>query len=254
MSNEMIKKQGEIPDMGGIFSTPEKFESAIRMATSLSKSTMVPKEFQENVSNCVIAVDMAERTKMSPFMVMQNIYVVYGKPSWSSQFVGALINASRRYKEPIHYEMNKEKTACRAWSIDQNGNRVEGPEVTIQMAKDEGWYSKNGSKWKTMPEIMLRYRALSFFGRAYCGDLLVGMYTQDEAIEMNEQEISVDEEISKNANKGGEIGFDENLIDEKASESENNNFGEKSMEQESKRKEIPQSEQHDRQMGFEADF
>lgn len=245
MGNEIVKKQREIPDMGGIFSTPEKFEMALKMATSLSKSTMVPKEFQENVSNCVIAVDMAERTKMSPFMVMQNIYVVYGKPSWSSQFIGALINASRRYKEPVHYEMNKEKTACYAWSIDQNGNKVAGPEVTIQMAKDEGWYSKNGSKWKTMPEIMLRYRALSFFGRMYCGDLLMGMYTQDEVIEMNEKEIPVAAEIAENANKGGEIGFEENITEKKI---KNNNFEKETAKHETK------PEQLTKQISFEADF
>jgi len=222
MANELIAKEVKVPDMGGIFSTSEKFDLALKMATSLSKSTMVPKEFQGNISNCVIAVDMAERTKMSPFMVMQNIYIVYGRPSWSSQFIGALINASRRYKEPIHYEMNGSKTSCFAWSIDQKGNKVEGPTVTIQMAKDEGWYGKNGSKWQTMPEIMLRYRALSFFGRMYCGDLLMGMYSQDEVIEMrgevietDEQKSMISEEIAEKANKGKEIGFESEADDNK---------------------------------------
>ena len=85
--NEIAKvneSKSIVPDMGGIFANEEKFNVALRMATSLSKSDMVPKQFQNNVSNCVIAVDMAERTKMSPFMVMQNIYIVYGNPSWSS--------------------------------------------------------------------------------------------------------------------------------------------------------------------------
>lgn len=219
MENEIIQKQINIPDMGGIFGTSEKFELALKMAASLSKSTMIPKEFQGNVSNCILAVDIAERVKMSPFMVMQNIYIVYGKPSWSSQFIGALINSSRRYKEPIHYKMNDEKTSCYAWSIDQNGNKVVGPIVIIQMAKNEGWYDKNGSKWKTMPEIMLRYRALSFFGRIHCGDLLMGMYTNEEVIEMNNNMEFIDNEINEKANKGNEICFEneksiENLSDD----------------------------------------
>lgn len=243
MANEVVKKQVNVPDMGGIFSTPEKFEVAFKMATSLSKSTMIPKEFQNNVSNCVIAVDMAERTKMSPFMVMQNIYVVYGKPSWSSQFIGAIINASKRYKEPIHYEMNKEKTSCYVWSVDHDDNKVVGPTVTLQMAKAEGWYDKNGSKWQTMPEMMLRYRALSFFGRMYCGDLLMGMYSQDEIIEVDGQADIISEEITQNANKGEEIGFEEipeqeQLIEEQPTKSQKEN----------------QTKPVDEQLGFMADF
>ena len=50
----------------------------------------------------------------------------------------------------------------------------------MQMADAEGWTKKNGSKWKTMPELMLSYRAATFFGRMYCPDLLMGMQTADE--------------------------------------------------------------------------
>ena len=48
------------------------------------------------------------------------------------------------------------------------------------MAKKEGWYSKNGSKWQTMEDLMLRYRAATFFGRLYTPDLLMGMQTKEE--------------------------------------------------------------------------
>jgi hypothetical protein len=48
------------------------------------------------------------------------------------------------------------------------------------MAKAEGWLTRAGSKWQSMPELMIRYRAASFFGRLYCPDILNGMYTADE--------------------------------------------------------------------------
>jgi hypothetical protein len=52
------------------------------------------------------------------------------------------------------------------------------------MAKAEGWFGKNGSKWKTMPDLMLRYRAATFFGRLYCPELLMGMKVQEEVIDV----------------------------------------------------------------------
>lgn len=214
MTNKVTEMKVNAPierkeGVANIFSSPDAFNSAYTMAKYLSGSTMVPKEFQGNVSNCIIALDMAQRTKMSPFMVMQNIYVVYGNPSWSSKFVAALINQSRRYAIPLQYEFNKDKTSCYVWAVDLDGNKVTGPTVTIDMAKAEGWYGKNGSKWQTMPEIMLGYRAVSFFGRKNCADLLMGIPTQDEMLDVGPTYNSAEEEIKAEANMAGEIGFDE---------------------------------------------
>ena len=47
-----------------------------------------------------------------------------------------------------------------AFVLDKNDHRVEGPTISIQMAKAEGWYDKNGSKWKTMPDVMLLQKPL----------------------------------------------------------------------------------------------
>jgi len=52
------------------------------------------------------------------------------------------------------------------------------------MAAAEGWATKAGSKWKTMPELMLRYRAAAFFGRLYAPDILMGMQTAEEAVDV----------------------------------------------------------------------
>ena len=50
----------------------------------------------------------------------------------------------------------------------------------MQMAKDEGWYGKAGSKWKTMPELMLQYRSAAFFQRTYAPEISMGMQTVEE--------------------------------------------------------------------------
>ncbi|MBQ2059258.1 MAG: hypothetical protein II488_05735, partial [Firmicutes bacterium] len=57
-----------------------------------------------------------------------------------------------------------------------------------EMAKAEGWLTKAGSKWQTMPELMLTYRSAAFFARTICPDLAMGMYTEYEQREISESE------------------------------------------------------------------
>lgn len=171
-----------------------KFELAQRKAKALASSDLVPKEYKGNVANCLLAMEVAERTKSSPLAVMQNLNIIHGKPAWSSSFIIAALNACGRFS-PLRFKMTAD--SCTAIATDrETGEVLEGPPVTIQMAKDEGWYNKQGSKWKTMPELMLRYRAAAFFGRLYAPDILMGMYEQNEVVDMQESRPSAINEIN----------------------------------------------------------
>ena len=66
----------------------KKFEAMQRMAKMYCSSTIVPEIYrgENNIGNCVIAIDMAMRMEANPLMIMQNLYVVKGNPSWSSKF------------------------------------------------------------------------------------------------------------------------------------------------------------------------
>lgn len=193
-----------------IFESGEKFDIAARMASSLAKSTIVPKEFQGNANNALIAIELATRLQTSPMMVMQHLYVVYGRPAWSAQYVIAMINGSGRYDMELQYDEKVDKNgkpfSCQCWT-EKAGRKVTGPVIDMDMAKAEGWVEKNGSKWKTMPQIMLRYRAASFFGRMNCPDLMMGMYTKEEQYEigrddyLQDMEAQVQQEISAGANQ-----------------------------------------------------
>lgn len=174
----------------GIFGTSDNFIMASQMAKALASSTIVPKEFQQNVSNCLIAIELAVRLKTSPLMVMQHLYVVYGRPSWSAQYVIAMINGSGKYDIELQFDEKTDKNgkpfSCMCWT-EKDGRKVTGPTIDMDLAKAEGWLDKNGSKWKSMSQIMLRYRAASFFGRMNCPDLMMGMYTQEEQYEMGNE-------------------------------------------------------------------
>lgn len=174
-----------------VFNDKLAFEHAQRVSKMLSTSSLVPKEYQNSIPNIMIALEMANRIGASPLMVMQNLNIIQGRPSWSSQFIISALNSCKRFS-PVRFvcEGKDEEYGCFAWAYDQTGEKIEGPKVTLKMANAEGWVSKNGSKWKTMPELMLRYRAAAFFGRLYAPDVLMGMYTADEAEDIAGSEIA----------------------------------------------------------------
>tara|TARA_Y100001938_G_scaffold104911_1_gene143198 strand:- start:1108 stop:2001 length:894 start_codon:yes stop_codon:yes gene_type:complete len=165
-----------------IFTNTDSFELAQRAGKMLASSDLVPKQFQNNIPNCVIALNIASRLGADPFAVLQSLYIVHGRPAWSSQFLIAMVNASGRYS-PLQFRMTGQgdSAACVAWARHlETDEVVEGPEVSIKMAKAEGWYNKAGSKWQTLPKLMLMYRSAGFFARLYCPDLCLGMRTMEE--------------------------------------------------------------------------
>ena len=172
------------------FGNRDSFELMQRICTAFSRSSLVPKEYQNNVPNCIIAVGMADRIGADPLMVMQNLQVIHGRPSWSAQFLIATANTCGRF-DPLQYEFTgKDGTdtwGCKAVTTAKgSGKLLVGPEITIAIAKKEGWYQKAGSKWQTIPQLMLMYRAGAWWVRAYAPELSLGLQTQEEAADIIE--------------------------------------------------------------------
>jgi hypothetical protein len=168
-----------------------KFEHLWRVATAFSKSDLVPDTFRNKPENCMLALQMAFRLRVDPMMVMQNTYVVKGRPGIEAKFAIALINSNGGFDGPLRFESDgdaKAKTLrCRAWAY-RKGERVDGPWVTWAMVESEGWEKKDGSKWRSLPDLMIQYRAATFFGRLMCPEVLMGMQTVEEV----EDVIAVD--------------------------------------------------------------
>lgn len=168
------------------FSTVEGFQTLQRMANMFTQSSIVPDTFRgsQNLGNACIALEMALRMQANPLMVMQNLYVVHGRPAWSAQFLIATMNKSGKFSA-LRYVFSgaqgSDDWGCRAVATElSSGQHLEGPLITIGLAKKEGWYSKNGSKWQSMPELMLRYRAASWFVRSYAPEIAMGLPEQGE--------------------------------------------------------------------------
>ena len=124
-------------------------------------------------------------------MCMQNLDVIHGRPSFRAAFLIACLNMSGRFS-PLQYRIEGEGMArtCTAHARElDSGDTIEGPPVSMQMAKDEGWSTKAGSKWKTMPQQMLMYRSAMFFARAYCPEALLGMQSREELYDVGAVEM-----------------------------------------------------------------
>jgi hypothetical protein len=162
------------------------FELTQRQAKMLSSSTLVPKEFQNNMANCAIGLNIAKRLGADPFMVLQNIDIIHGRPSFRAQFLIAMVNASGRFSPlQFRFEGKGNTRSCQAYAKSrETGETCEGPAVTWAMADAEGWTKKAGSKWLTMPDLMFTYRAGAFFARVYAPDITLGMMTSEEAADI----------------------------------------------------------------------
>ncbi len=231
------------------FFDPTQFETMQRVCKMFASSELVPDMYKASkdnpiekaVSNCMIAIEIAQRIGASPLMIMQNMVPIYGKPSWSSKFLVATVNTCGRFnplqyrftekgmlgmvdytdyvwdnatrsKKPVVKQFDGKKIMdieCVAYTSAKGSDQVlESSPVSIRLAIQEGWYTKNGSKWQTMTKQMLMYRAASFWTSAYAPELSMGMRTVEEQQDIYtefEEVKDVKEEVAKekedNANK-----------------------------------------------------
>lgn len=159
-----------------------RFDHLYRVAQAFAASKLVPQHFQNDPASCFIGCQMAIRLGVDPLMLLQNTYIVQGRPGIEAKFAIALVNSSGLFEGPIQWKMSGEgKTrAATAWAKHKASGDLCECTVSMQLAEAEGWVGKSGSKWKTMPEQMLRYRSAAWFARLYCPERLMGMQTAEE--------------------------------------------------------------------------
>ena len=177
-----------------VWTDKKQFDQLLRAANMLSQTSIIPATYQGKPQDCFVALEMATRMGVSPLVVMQNMYVVKGKPAWAGQACTMFINSCGKFTQVKHVYTGEKGTDSRGCYVTairiSDGVQVNGVEVTIAMAKAEGWTSN--TKWRNMPELMLAYRASAFFARVHCPEALMGVQLVDEIY---------DTETSRNAKK-----------------------------------------------------
>jgi hypothetical protein len=190
-----------------MYSIAEKFTG-----TKEKPNDMVPKNYQGNPSAFLIALEISQKIGETVLGVMQNLGVIQGRPAWSSKYMIGKINGSGKYhgglrfclsavdehetevdyvewqwsaergkNTPLAKKCKVKNQSCYAYTYNiKTGAEIRGLTIDLVTAIKEGWYHKSGSKWQTMPSVMLQYRAASFFASFYIPELLFGVPTVEE--------------------------------------------------------------------------
>ena len=186
----MAKPQTTVEYGMSMWNDTKSMNAAMKVANMLSKSALLPEQYIGHPENCLIAIDIANRMRVSPLLVAQNLYVVKGKPGWSGSFAISAVNNCGKFSPLDFIYTENGGGGCYAQATRlSDGKVLKSTEITMDMAKAEGWSTKNGSKWLTMPKQMLAYRAGSFFARTYCPEVLLGVQTIDEIQDTNGYEV-----------------------------------------------------------------
>ena len=162
--------------------TPQSLNEALQFADMLSKSNMVPKDYQGNPANCIIAMQWGMEIGLQPLQAMQNIAVINGRPAIWGDAMLAIVRGSglleRITEEPTD-------TGCTC-AVKRKGEPEVVRTFTLEDAKRAGLAGKQGP-WQQHPKRMMQMRARAFALRDVFPDVLRGVHiaeiAQDEPAE-----------------------------------------------------------------------
>ena len=169
------------------------------LARMFATSELVPKQYQGKPANCLIALDIAMRFEMAPFEVFQNMNPIYGKPTFSVKWQIAKLQQSGLIKGQIRYEFGGAKRSerwCVAHCETVEGEKIRGPKISYALAEAEGWTNRpdrngyNTSKWPTMTDLMLSYRAASWMISQYFPQVTMGVPDTESTIDAGPRDIT----------------------------------------------------------------
>lgn len=151
-----------------------------RVAKCFSLSGLVPAHFQGKPEACMIALMYAEQLGEHPMLLFQEISVINGRPSTSARFAIARANKSGMLKGPITWKSKGTGDALEVQAravLATTGEEITAV-VTMKEATADGW--TRNSKYKSIPEQMLRWRAATRLIGLYLPEVLFGMGVKEE--------------------------------------------------------------------------
>ena len=139
-----------------------------------------------------------------PMMVMQGTYIIKGKLSMYTSFAISLANSSGVLKGGIRYKLEGSEDSLKVTAFSNlKANDAEiSYTISMKEAIAEGWTSN--AKYKTLPELMLRYRAATLLIRTHIPEVLNGMHTVEELrdVELGKNPIKLKDVSNKDKSAG----------------------------------------------------
>ena len=163
----------------GVSLTPRNLTEAMNFADVMSKSSIVPKDFQGNPGNILVAVQWGMELGLQPLQAMQNIAVINGRPALWGDAVIALVRSSSLC-EYVREDLTDGVATCR---VKRRGEEEQVRTFSMQDAQRAGLAGKSGP-WSQYPSRMLQMRARSWALRDVFPDVLRGMPVAEEVMDI----------------------------------------------------------------------
>lgn len=163
--------------------TESNFEHAYRMASMVSKSSLVPKAYFDKPHDVLICMEMGRGLGLNPLQALQNIAVINGKPSLYGDAVLAVCQGHPEFEniseEPI---IDGSKTIGYVCTVKRRNREAVVQSFTIEDAQAAGIWGRTGP-WKQYPKRMLQMRARGFALRDCFADALGGVRVAEEVVD-----------------------------------------------------------------------
>jgi hypothetical protein len=179
---------------------PQTMTEAIDFSNMLSKSTMVPKAYQNKPEDVLVAVQWGYELGLAPLQALQNIATINGKPSVYGDAAMALVQNSPVCEDVKEYFEGEGTSNPIAVCVAKRKNRTEViSKYSVEDAKRAGLWNKQGP-WTQYPKRMLQMRARGFALRDAFPDVLKGLITVEEAQDYPEDTAAPQAPQIKHAN------------------------------------------------------
>lgn len=155
---------------------PASLEEAMKYATELSKSDMIPKDYIGKPGNILVAIQWGQEIGLKPVQSLQSIAVINGRPCLWGDNALAMVLASPICEFVDESESDATHGVCR---VKRKGDTEHVQVFTVEDAKKAGLWGKAGP-WTTYPPRMLKLRARSWALRDKFPDVLRGLGIAEE--------------------------------------------------------------------------
>lgn len=154
--------------------------AAHQLASSLSRTSFIPKAFQGNAADATAAIMLGDELGLSPISSLRSIYIISGTPAMYARTMVALA-MSHGHEVWTESSTDREVVVCgkRAGS-----EHVERAAWTIDRAKKAGY--TNNRKYDTDPQAMLWAKAAGEVARKVAPDVLAGVPHSVEDLELEQ--------------------------------------------------------------------
>lgn len=189
------------------------FNRMIMLANAMSRSDcMVPSHYRGKPDACLAIVMQAARWGIDPFVVAQKTHLIRGVLGYEAQLINAVISSSKSIIGRILYTYFGDWQRIMRKMAEKISRREDTPGPGWAPADEEGVgvrisatlrgedtprelelylmqaFVRNSPLWHSDPKQQLSYLGIKKWARLHCPEVILGVYSTDEAKEIADRQ------------------------------------------------------------------